>query len=95
MLLAPPVYSKSNPAVITPVLTLAVSGPHLPPQVHDYRSDLGAENFSRQRRWSAGRLPGAKPAVRVQVDATLPERSSLEDIRTTIVALTSTVPKET
>ena len=86
---------QSNPAD-TPVLTLAVSGPHLPlPQVRLCRFDLGAENFAGQRRWSGDAQRQPKPAVRVQVDPSALAGSglSLEDIWTTIVAANVNQPK--
>ena len=93
---APPVYSKSNPAD-TPVLTLAVSGPHLPlPQVHDYADSILAQKISQVSGVGLVTLNGSqKPAVRVQVDPAALAGSglSLEDIRTTIVAANVNQPK--
>jgi multidrug efflux pump len=93
---APPTYSKSNPAD-TPVLTLAVSGPHLPlPQVHDYADSILAQKISQVSGVGLVTLNGSqKPAVRVQVDPVALAGSglSLEDIRTTIVQANVNQPK--
>ena len=93
---APPVYSKSNPAD-TPVLTLAVSGPHLPlPQVHDYADSILAQKISQVSGVGLVTLNGSqKPAVRVQVDpaALAGAGLSLEDVRMILVQANVNQPK--
>ena len=93
---APPTYSKSNPAD-TPVLTLAVSGAHLPlSQVHDYADSILAQKISQVTGVGLVTLNGSqKPAVRVQVDPVALAGSglSLEEVRSTIVAANVNQPK--
>ena len=93
---APPTYSKSNPAD-TPVLTLAVSGPHMPlPRVHDYADSILAQKISQVSGVGLVTLNGSqKPAVRVQVDpaALAGAGLSLEDIRSVIVQANVNQPK--
>ena len=93
---APPTYSKSNPAD-TPILTLAVTSPSLPlDQVDDAADSILAQKVSQVSGVGLVTINGgAKPAVRVQVDAEALAGVglTLEDVRAVLVAANVNQPK--
>ena len=94
--LAPPTYSKSNPAD-TPILTLSISSDTIPrDQVDDYADSILAQKISQVSGVGLVTLNGGqKPAVRVQVDPTVIAGLGLglEDGRAAVVASNVNQPK--
>jgi multidrug efflux pump len=93
---APPIYSKVNPAD-TPIITLAVSSPTLPPpRVRDLIETRIAQRIAQVPGVGLVTLSGGqRPAVRVRLNprALAAYRLNLDDVRTAIAAWNVNLPK--
>lgn len=94
----PPTFSKSNPAD-TPVITLAVTGDHVPLSVvDDFADSILAQRLSQISGVGLVSLGGGqKPAVRIRADPQALAAASLtmEDVRQALVSANVNQPKGT
>lgn len=94
----PPTFSKSNPAD-TPVITLAVTGDHVPLSVvDDFADSILAQRLSQISGVGLVSLGGGqKPAVRIRADpqALAAAGLTLEDVRQALVSANVNQPKGT